>query len=543
MEALTALGNAYVNGQGVPQDFTKAADYFKHAADAGFPPALFNLGLLSETGQGMPHDLSAAFKYYMRAAQLGYPPALFNVGNMYATGAGIQRDPFEAALWFRQAADKGVADAQYNLALGYETGRGVPRDEATAQKWYRMAANQGYAKARYNWALMLEEGRGSAPNQEAAAALYKQAALQGFGPAQNNYGIMLAEGRAGGAADLPSAYIWLSLAVENGSKSEARDTVAARLNATELARANIKLAALRGEIAGASSGPGAYTQSAPASANPAPVSAAPSGPDPTIALRAEVARLEAQTAALATAKAQSERRISELTDQLQAARSAVPAPQETQPSVVVNDAGSADSRVRHLEEDNARLSNDARDAIIQLSNLERQLQDANDKLSQSDQNKGTQAPAAAITPAPDVSADLTALRAENAKLSDENHQLSDSAQKATSAASAVQEKTQALANAQSEIQKLEADNSALQQKAADAATRLTALAQSPQLQMDLVTARRDAEELRAKLDASQDSLAARTKALSDQTERSKKAIADVASRRGETHRREQNAYC
>lgn len=249
-EALNALANLYVNGQGVPQSDTEAWRLYTQAAAAGHAAASFNLGMLTELGRGATQDPKAAFRHYLRAAEAGFAPAQFNVGNMYASGVGVAQDYFEAVLWFRQAAESGIPDAQYNLALAYETGRGLSKDEVLAQRWYRAASDQGYMRARYNLALMLEEGRGSAVDEATAAQLYRAAAEQGFGPAQNNYGIMLAEGRGGLASNFREAYAWLALAAENGVTAVGRDLVAARLQPAELAEAKARKEAIKAQLEG-----------------------------------------------------------------------------------------------------------------------------------------------------------------------------------------------------------------------------------------------------------------------------------------------------
>ncbi len=249
-EALNALANLHVNGQGVPQDDAEAIRLYTAAAAAGHAAASFNLGMMTEMGRGTVQDPRAAFRHYLKAAEAGFAPAQFNVGNMYANGVGVPQDHFEAVLWFRQAAERGVPEAQYNLGLAYETGRGLSKDEALAQRWYRAAAEQGYARARYNLALMLEEGRGSAMDEAAAVQLYRAAALQGFGPAQNNYGLLLAEGRGGLAGNFKEAYAWLALAAENGVTAVGRDLVAARLQPAELAEAKARQDAIKAQLEG-----------------------------------------------------------------------------------------------------------------------------------------------------------------------------------------------------------------------------------------------------------------------------------------------------
>lgn len=233
--ALTALGDALLRGEGVAKNVPEAIRLYERAVGLGHAPAMFNLATLHEAGNGLPANAAKAFELYRRAADQGLAVAQFNVGNMIAAGNGTKADPFEAILWYRQAAEGGVAEAQYNLGLAYETGKGIVRDEAMARRWYREAADQGFARAQYNLALMLEEGRGGPTQEEDAVVFYRRAASQDFGPAQNNLGIALSKGR-GGKPDLVEAHVWLSLAVEKGSKPLARDFVAGKLTPAQLSQ-------------------------------------------------------------------------------------------------------------------------------------------------------------------------------------------------------------------------------------------------------------------------------------------------------------------
>ena len=238
-----ALGTAYNEGQaGLKQDHAEALKWFRRAADKGFAPAQYNLGLAFELGHGVAADEREAFKHYLMAAEQGFGAAQFNVGNMYAAGRGVGQDLFEANLWFKQAAEKGIAEAQFNLGLAYEAGRGVKKDEAQAARWYKQAADRGFPRAQYNLGLLLEDGRGVAKNEAAAAGYYRAAAEQGFAAAQNNYGLMLSEGRGGLAKDPVQAWVWLSLAVENGASPAARDFVARGLGADQRPLDRVRIA-------------------------------------------------------------------------------------------------------------------------------------------------------------------------------------------------------------------------------------------------------------------------------------------------------------
>jgi hypothetical protein len=57
-------GYRFYVGDGVPQDFEKAANYFKLAADQGHAVGQFNYGICFENGHGVAQDLVKAAEYY-----------------------------------------------------------------------------------------------------------------------------------------------------------------------------------------------------------------------------------------------------------------------------------------------------------------------------------------------------------------------------------------------------------------------------------------------------------------------------------------------
>jgi TPR repeat protein len=65
------LALLYINGQGVPQDTTKAISYFRKAAEGHESNAQYNLGWAYESGTGVDRDLREAIRWYRKAAQGG----------------------------------------------------------------------------------------------------------------------------------------------------------------------------------------------------------------------------------------------------------------------------------------------------------------------------------------------------------------------------------------------------------------------------------------------------------------------------------------
>lgn len=77
----------------------EAATWYRRAADAGFAPAMNNLGNLHEQGLLGRRDLQAAFNLYSEAARTGNPVAAFNLSRAYGLGLGTTRNASEAENW------------------------------------------------------------------------------------------------------------------------------------------------------------------------------------------------------------------------------------------------------------------------------------------------------------------------------------------------------------------------------------------------------------------------------------------------------------
>ncbi len=91
-------------------------------------------------GDGIPQDQAKALRFYLKAS--GSPHAQNNLGAAYYDGIGVQKNYATAVDWFRKAAEQGYASAQYNLGRAYWLGKGVPKDYAQAYMWVNMSAAQ-----------------------------------------------------------------------------------------------------------------------------------------------------------------------------------------------------------------------------------------------------------------------------------------------------------------------------------------------------------------------------------------------------------------
>jgi TPR repeat protein len=141
------LGALYAGGEGVPQSYADAAQWYQKAAEQSLPEALLALGELHEAGQGVPLDPKRAVEFYQRAAEKGLAKAQYTLGFAYETGRGMPRDHQAAAKWFLKAAEQGEPLAQFDMGQRYVLGLGVTQDKVEGLKWLILAADQGQADA------------------------------------------------------------------------------------------------------------------------------------------------------------------------------------------------------------------------------------------------------------------------------------------------------------------------------------------------------------------------------------------------------------
>jgi len=128
---------AYMRG-----DYIVAFESFLSLAEQGHARAQFVLGNMYVEGKGVQQDYAEAKRWFHRAAEQGYTQAQNYLGCMYDEGSGVPQDDAEAVRWFRQAAEQGAARAQHRLGLMYLLGRGVLQDYVQAHKWFNLAASR-----------------------------------------------------------------------------------------------------------------------------------------------------------------------------------------------------------------------------------------------------------------------------------------------------------------------------------------------------------------------------------------------------------------
>lgn len=119
----------------------------EQAARDGDADSQFQLGVQYLYGTDVPKDPSKAAEWFRLAADQGYVPAIRELGILIASGEGVDPDPEEGARLIGRAADELDPSAMYHLGLMFENGIGLPVDRQKAVRLLAYAAMMGFPGA------------------------------------------------------------------------------------------------------------------------------------------------------------------------------------------------------------------------------------------------------------------------------------------------------------------------------------------------------------------------------------------------------------
>ncbi|KAF8633544.1 hypothetical protein AX15_001347 [Amanita polypyramis BW_CC] len=186
--AMYRLGIAELNGElGLSKSPKEGVKWLKRSAEhatAEFPHALHELALLHE--RGIDNVLFVDFEYSVellaQAAELGYPPSAYRLGECYEYGKiGCPQDAALSIHYYNIAAQQNHREACFALTAWYLVGSpGVlPQSDTEAFLWAQKAADAGLTKAMYAVGYFLEVGIGTPQNITEALTWYKRAGEKG----------------------------------------------------------------------------------------------------------------------------------------------------------------------------------------------------------------------------------------------------------------------------------------------------------------------------------------------------------------------------
>lgn len=191
------LGKAYDEGYcGLAIEKTKAAQWYRKAAEQNHALAAYELAEAYFTGDGIATDYPEAKKWYLQSAGKGHGLSQLRLGFLYAENhfKGLTTDYARAEEWFLKAAEQNAGDAQFRLGNFYNNYKD-PRDYARGFTWLLKAAEGGHRVAMFDVARALLEGKGTARNPALALGWMKKAADEDVLQAQMALAEMYAEGK------------------------------------------------------------------------------------------------------------------------------------------------------------------------------------------------------------------------------------------------------------------------------------------------------------------------------------------------------------
>ena len=170
---------SHQNGDGVPRDAVRAAEYYRLACHGEDASACYNLAIRYSKGEGVPMDRSRAAEYYRQACDGGLAAGCTNLGYLYERGYGVDRDWARALVFYQLACAGGSARDCYKVGTSYENGNGVPVDHSRATDFYHQACSgenmNGCVALAWNYIY----GRGIDRDTSAAKALLQNACSDG----------------------------------------------------------------------------------------------------------------------------------------------------------------------------------------------------------------------------------------------------------------------------------------------------------------------------------------------------------------------------
>jgi TPR repeat protein len=179
-EAQYFLADCMANGIGTNrsrQDFDRAYPMFVLAAKHGHADAAYRAGTCCENGWGCRRESAKAVQFFRKAAAALHPGALYRLGIAELNGElGLSKRPKEGVKWLKRSAEHATTEfphALHELALLHE--RGVDNvlfvDYEYSAELLAQASELGYAPSAYRLGECYEYGKMGCP-QDAALSIH-----------------------------------------------------------------------------------------------------------------------------------------------------------------------------------------------------------------------------------------------------------------------------------------------------------------------------------------------------------------------------------
>ena len=137
---MNLLGDFYFSGIGIQQNYDKAIELYKMAAQKQYGGHVsFKLGNIYEEGIAVKRDSKEALYWYEMAVNNGKKEAKLIVANMYYNGSGTKKDHEKAKTLYEEIFFFFFITLLKNLANIYEENKNYD----IALQYYKMASNRG----------------------------------------------------------------------------------------------------------------------------------------------------------------------------------------------------------------------------------------------------------------------------------------------------------------------------------------------------------------------------------------------------------------
>jgi len=187
-KSLTArfnLGMAYYNGDGVPQDPSKAAQWLQVAEKQNFVEAQYVLGmLLAEGEEGLPKNLSQGVRLLNKADKQGHKLARAYLEKMDLKPGTISNKVLQTTTSNFSNMTSSEDEKILQEARKYYTGIGRSKNYEKAYSMLLPLAKGGYPEAARLVGLMKLSGKGTGKNPKDAKQWLSVAAQKGDGIAR-----------------------------------------------------------------------------------------------------------------------------------------------------------------------------------------------------------------------------------------------------------------------------------------------------------------------------------------------------------------------
>lgn len=175
------LADCYANGIGTykgKQDFDRAYPLFVLAAKHNHPDAAYRAGTCCENGWGCRRESPKALQFYRKAAAALHPGAMYRLGIAELNGElGLAKRPREGVKWLKRSAEHATAEfphALHELSLLHEKGiyNVVFVDTEYSIELLAQASELGYAPSAYRLGEFYEYGKLGCPQDPALSIHY-----------------------------------------------------------------------------------------------------------------------------------------------------------------------------------------------------------------------------------------------------------------------------------------------------------------------------------------------------------------------------------